>query len=1227
MKKLILFLMFILLSSLVSAFSANDPDLLGLWLMNDADVGLTDSKTNSIPKIGLLFAGIVGDLQKPCLATTYCSGGAGDYSIDFDNQHWADNTSVLAKSFFGVPTNYTMGCWASSGGADDDILLSTRTAGGNGMYLGIAIDDSGIIRYYANILIDTVVGFTIRGTLVIANYNGTMCSSWLNDTQRDSTSCTGMDGQGLYGIQIGATDDTHSSDFNGRLDDCFYMNRSLEQSEITDIYQNGIQTIGVAPVLSNPICTSCSAGTNRTIDSTPTVNITCVDSCQLVRIANDSTLTFDSAGASRNCTVGAGDTWVCTVPTSDELTRDGIAQPVYFWANDDDGNNHTNFNITMNITFIIDTTEPSFSNLSTNATDDLLTGNAFQFNATFTDEFGLTDFVFSWNCTTGIWDNNTNGTLNGAHTIYLANKTTGISSGTCGYRWHINDTSGNWNSTDIFTFTVVLSFSKLNGLGENRTYEYETTANVTTNFAFIDILDGTGRWRNQASPFEYPINLLRMIKTENGTTMYNITSGASVNATIDNQTDLYNASVNLTGFSNPSNISLDYGKTLLFPGTLIENNLYQNNFLVSGVEFESTTLDYTTAGSKIIYVNYSTQGNLLTRTGYLNFTITASDLDKGNEFNYTENFTQDTFINLSSLKNTSSPSPIYDDFESNASFINYDKTSSCVSDGNIKFKSDELGGHFFISGVGLCEVTFNQLFVDNVSRFNFTTKLSVGHICGISCSGTSYSKITITDGTNDIDVWTETQGVGRPSSSGVRFFTIEGIRQEDVWTIFRNGTEVGSKSIASLGHPRYIKISAYFSGDSGTTGHNIWEIYDFETSGIRLKRLNGRFQTNMSNATFVSEYLFNATSDIKRAILSVSEQNNENTTIQHYISNDNGTTFESVTPFNFHTFSSTGNTLKVKFVFNSTDNFSSPYISRYSVAIIPASPSGLTVDIGSDGIIDMRFNGTLNSTTTPIEYSGNDSGINNYINNNCQDSSHCAIPTSFTLESGGTLNISNLNLTENINPVRLNTTIIQTLNSIPFTLTYTDGIVQLDDIRFDFRGSKNITVVTHTGDYSTSLNRTIFVKYSPFVLNLTADFFEVFYTSRNQSNVEPFGQNSTHGIFQITSEAYDGNISVHSRYNSSPHSCLTSQEFRGQNFSVSSLTNISTLNITNLTTSNQPIVSDLTTSLTANIRAYSMINCSEYTFPFIPFQYFCFNSLCSECVFTSDFADNCEGIV
>lgn len=106
------------------------------------------------------------------------------------------------------------------------------------------------------------------------------------------------------------------------------------------------------PTLSDPICTSCVAGTNKTPDITPTINITCtsVDDCQGVRIANNSAYDYMNATSDRNCSRGDLDTWVCTLPASDQISAEGQTS-LYFWANSSVGNYHLAWNETIALTY------------------------------------------------------------------------------------------------------------------------------------------------------------------------------------------------------------------------------------------------------------------------------------------------------------------------------------------------------------------------------------------------------------------------------------------------------------------------------------------------------------------------------------------------------------------------------------------------------------------------------------------------------------------------------------------------------------------------------------------------------------------------------------------------------------------------------------------------------------------------------------------------------------
>jgi hypothetical protein len=73
-----------------------------------------------------------------------------------------------------------------------------------------------------------------------------------------------------------------------------------------------------------------------------------VSGCQGVRIANNSAYDYMNATSSRDCAVGAGDTWVCTVPASDQIEGQ---KSLYFWANGTNGFYHSAWNETIAVTY------------------------------------------------------------------------------------------------------------------------------------------------------------------------------------------------------------------------------------------------------------------------------------------------------------------------------------------------------------------------------------------------------------------------------------------------------------------------------------------------------------------------------------------------------------------------------------------------------------------------------------------------------------------------------------------------------------------------------------------------------------------------------------------------------------------------------------------------------------------------------------------------------------
>jgi len=104
-----------------------------------------------------------------------------------------------------------------------------------------------------------------------------------------------------------------------------------------------------------------------------------------------------------------------------------------------------------------DTTPPTYSNVGTNTT---LAGQPCMFHCKWTDDTGLSGFIFSWNAS-GAWENDTWTSLSGAEAWANVTKTLPSSHVVVGYRWYCNDTSNNWNDTGIQFLQVVVCFQEI----------------------------------------------------------------------------------------------------------------------------------------------------------------------------------------------------------------------------------------------------------------------------------------------------------------------------------------------------------------------------------------------------------------------------------------------------------------------------------------------------------------------------------------------------------------------------------------------------------------------------------------------------------------------------------------------------------------------------------------------------------------------------------------------
>jgi hypothetical protein len=709
---------------------------------------------------------------------------------------------------------------------------------------------------------------------------------------------------------------------------------------------------------------------------------------------------------------------------------------------------------------------------------------------------------------------------------------------------NVNDVKS-YMTTDNFTINNIY-FIYLDGAQVNRTYEYGQEVEIMTTYPFVTILDETNNYINysvQNYEMTYLINILRkrfanfvVNQTNNITILY-----------YDNRTELYNASTNITALGNVSNLTIIYnGKIIDMPGKFIDNKNYQNVFIYGGTEYINVNLTFDSAGTKTAYVNYSGFGKLTNRSGYHNWTITGYSQDVGNYFNYNPYFWQNvnntdvtklgTWYPIGNITRPYPPNAnTWELFLSNITNIywvsNYPEALDFASEklGTTCDRVSALGQitnhclYVAISDEESPSPLIYSNFVDwndldyATAQITLTTNPHKGYMC-----------MKFTDLVNSVTIAC-TPYSGSPGSeenlAGNMTFNRTGT---DTWDFHSVGNAAGyvdaTINTATLSRPYYLSFS-----DPDGTGGSV-AVMSLNYGGIYLNKTNMSFSgkegtSGFSHSGNFTTHIINTTpNNITRATLTYYGKVPTGTSVSVYLSNNNGSTFESAINGSSHLFTSIGNQIRAKFVLNSTYNYTSPLITRYQLEVTQSALTGLNVDVGCDGINEYSFLYTLNSSTTPI-YLDKDSYFNSYLNTYCDKKPNCLVPYCFKPTSGGTIGLSNLNITENINPIPLNYTYIQNQSTITINTTFLTigtGNVTYKYFIMDYYGSKNISVIGEAPGNITNL--TMFVKYSKFNISLpyTWTNYIMFMPKTNDSkNVTPYGQSNTIPIEFIKGLAYE----------------------------------------------------------------------------------------------------------
>ncbi len=743
----------------------------------------------------------------------------------------------------------------------------------------------------------------------------------------------------------------------------------------------------------------------------------------------------------------------------------------------------------------------------------------------------------------------------------------------------------------------------------------------------------------------YTIDLLRINNFNDSNLNKTLLKNGTLFINTSSKKELYNFSINLTGYpKNATNVSIDINldgiKDFEVIGWIIDQNYFVNWFTYSGTEYLRTNLTFLEAGEQIVHFNLST--STPDAKGNISFTLTGFDIDSGNDLDFSFSFNdtakENTSINITI--NISSPVGIYDNFEVNTTiseweFTQFDQSNSNPSTSGITagnfddsvFVVASPGSWSAFEGHSLGSYLHNTVIdLKTNSLIIFDWQGSVN--AGLEGSRTAQARIEFFDGINSVIILGLEDTSNQPQSVRQNI-TLRKTTNPNIWDRFINGVSSGTISTSSLDSSQKLGIRLFqsqsYSGafDSSLTSSS--RLFNLELGGIYL---NKTFNDNQyaPNGTWESDIILTSEKSISAAWLFVNDTEPSGTEIIYFLSGDNGTSYTTATP-NFRTpLPNTGPDNALKLIVNLTTNnvAVTPKVYSINVRVIPVSLANISVSLGGFKLFDI--NGTFNNTFT---FNSSAEIISRYINEtNCGTKILCSIPLVIESEKAGEIQLSDINITKGFNPINFNVSSIQDFNRIPINITMRHGNLTVNDIRYDYRGDKNITVLAHSEDYSSNISRIIFVKYSKFNVTIIPPNIDEWNLgtnlySYNQLNVEPFGNEDGQGnpFFNASQTVWFHPINIYIKYNESINTCQNTT-FSGLNRTINETFNVV------LNTTSKLLVTNLTTGVTGinqiNISTLTNVSSCSNENSTLLFPFFCFHSLCMDCVKTFDWEDNCE---
>lgn len=717
------------------------------------------------------------------------------------------------------------------------------------------------------------------------------------------------------------------------------------------------------------------------------------------------------------------------------------------------------------------------------------------------------------------------------------------------------------------------AYLSMEGFSRNITSELGSIINISANISddiiCIDVDHpeygvnySTG---TNTTTFDLNITYVREDEFNDSSASKTLTSSGQVGITMDNRSDMLNASIDLTSSGTTSGLSLAYGtEGESFNGELQGDRLINTEFKYSDSLYNNTNITFSETGSKYIYFNVS---NHPSNTENLTFQISGFEADEGNEVNFYDYFEEikNSLSYYNESINLAYPLGLFDNFEINTT-DNWDVTESTGQGGDDSATVVNATNSYYhlqtsTSGSGATETRYVASNYDNLDfRNNTIIKLDT-YLGGSCCIGYAIGSVNptlyLTDGTNSVLI--ESRSYGTTSACNSYFsgnLTIERDNHTtDNWQVYASGkyykicagsvsedrTVFNSNerniSTVSFDDTKKWNIKMYTYNTLGSAGsggyvHSYVNMYRIWTSGIYLNKTDNAIGYNSSTGNFTSDIFHTTASNIIAATLTSIEYKPSGTNIYYYLSADN-TNFEQVYSGTRHVFTNSGKNLTYKVMMNTTNTIFTPAVYKLNIQVISLEIENVSIDLSDNHVNEWTYTGVLNSTTSPQNVTLNISDLGSSVGTD--------YIIKIETDNAGILEINNFNQNTSMSPIELTASEFEECNNCKINFTFSGDNLTVDDLQFDYiGGNKTYIVLAHDDTYSINTSYDIIYYHSKWDYSFPSyvDYLEFIPKSSTTKNVTPYGQDSTRPILNITNLGYGGKNANFSIYLNESYSCV-----------------------------------------------------------------------------------------